>query len=383
MILAPYRFETTFTRVPFANMALIAVTSLIFFLPEQIFSAADQEAFVLRNWDAAGLLGNMFLHGGFLHLFGNMLFLWIFGNAVCSSVGNAAYIVLYLCLGVFAGAVHLSISAHPAIGASGAINGIVGMALVLYPRNKVHCWYFYALPFVWLVKTGLIAISAYWMVLYWLAFDILGSLGSPDGIAHWMHLGGLAGGMILGLCAVKFNLVESPHLSLLDIFAGRTEEELLASQLEVEAKLSDTVAVDVRPAQVQESPGSLTTASAAALQSPKQIQTPSHIQPVPTIPDIQLKRCVGSETLVTLYIVNDGAAMNALQVKVPPGVTAQLSPSKCLHRNESGWIRFSTESTSIDSIEFIIGYRDTALAQHKIRYRCVPQTSTLEIVSRT
>ena len=138
MMLIPYKLETTFTRIPYVNAALIVITSIIFFLPEQIFPLADQEAFVLRDWEISGLLGNMFLHGGFMHLLGNMLFLWIFGNAICATVGNGAYGFLYICLGVIAAAVHLVVDGHPAIGASGAINGIVGMSLVLFPRNKIQ-----------------------------------------------------------------------------------------------------------------------------------------------------------------------------------------------------------------------------------------------------
>ena len=372
MFLIPYKLETTFTRYPYANIVLIAITSIIFFLPEQIFPMEDQQVFVLRYWDAAGLLGNMFLHGGFFHLLGNMLFLWIFGNAICAAVGNGAYVFLYLCLGVFAGVVHLSISAHPAIGASGAINGIVGMALVLFPRNKIHVWYFF-----WYIKAGTFATKAYWMVLYWLIFDIIGSMRSPDGIAHWMHLGGFAGGFIVAVCALKFNLIESYHLTLLDIFAGRTEEDEIARKIALEQQ----VAVAVPAAFIAPPPPGETNDPFSV--SPASPPSPYPPQPIPTVPDIQLKRCVGSDTLITLYIVNAGATMNSLRLRVPQGVTAQISQTKALRRGESGWIRFSTADTPIDSIEFIIAYQDSANTQHKIRFRCIPLSSTLEVVSAT
>ena len=106
MILIPYKLETIFTRIPYANAALIIITSIIYFLPEQIFPMADKQAFVLHDWSASSLLGNMFLHGSFFHLLGNMLFLWIFGNAICAAVGNIAYVFLYICLGVIAGVFH-------------------------------------------------------------------------------------------------------------------------------------------------------------------------------------------------------------------------------------------------------------------------------------
>jgi membrane associated rhomboid family serine protease len=377
MILIPYKLETTFTRIPYTNAALIAITSIIFFLPEQLFPMEDKQALVLSNWDASGLLGNMFLHGSFFHLLGNMLFLWIFGNAICSTVGNVAYGFLYICLGIIAGVVHLVIDGHPAIGASGAINGIVGMALVLFPRNKIHSWYFFAIPLIWLFKAGKFATNAFWMVLYWLVFDILGSMGSPDGIAHWMHIGGFAGGMIIAMCAVKFNLIETHHLTLFDMLAGRTEEDELfrTSVLERQVAVGVPAGFIAPDVEVMTDPFSVAPAPAPAL------APPPPPQPVPTIPDIQLKRCVGDETLITLYIVNNGASMNSLNLKVPQGVTAQISQSKCFRRGESGWIRFSTIDTPIDSIEFIITYQDSKNAAHKMRFRCIPQSSILEVVS--
>jgi membrane associated rhomboid family serine protease len=372
MILIPYRLETTFTRIPYANAILIIITSIIFFLPEQLFPMADKQSLVLHNWDASSLLGNMFLHGGFMHLLGNMLFLWIFGNAICASVGNIAYVFLYLCLGVIAGVVHLVIDGHPAIGASGAINGVVGMALVLFPRNKIHTWYLFAIPFIWLFKAGKFATKAYWMVLYWLVFDIIGSMGSPDGIAHWMHLGGFAGGMIIALCALKFNLIETYHLTFFDMLAGRTEEDELARTLALEQQI---VPVEYIAPQLTETNDPFAPLTAAPIPSPPPL--------APTVPEIQLKRCVGSETLITLYITNTGALMNSLSLKVPQGVTAQISQSKSLRRGESGWIRFSTADTHIDSIEFIIAYQDSANAPHRMRFRCIPHSSTLEVISKT
>ena len=120
MILIPYKLETTFTRIPYANAALIIITSIIYFLPEQIFPMADKQSLVLHDWEVSSLLGNIFLHGSFLHLLGNMLFLWIFGNAICATTGNRAYGFLFLCLGIIAAVAHLVMDSHPAIGASGA-----------------------------------------------------------------------------------------------------------------------------------------------------------------------------------------------------------------------------------------------------------------------
>lgn len=369
MMLIPYKMETTFTRVPYANAALIVITSLIFFIPSELLSPDDLEMFVLRDWDVAGLIGCNFLHGGFIHLLGNMLFLWIFGNAVCSAVGNGAYIFLYLFLGVISGAVHLMVDAHPAIGASGAINGIVGMTLVLFPRNKLHSWYWIFIPIIWLWKWGKFTTKTFWMILVWLAFDILGSMGSPDGIAHWMHIGGLAGGIIFAGIAVKFNLIETYHHTIFDMLAGRSEEEDLRRTNALEQQMTS----GVLPEMTQD-----TNQEQAIQNSVEPLPAPSS---TPTAPDIQLKKCVGNGTSVVLYVVNNGLSMNALAIRAPQGVTAQMSPSKALRRGETGSIRFNTENTIIDSIEFIIGYQNSGPERHKIRYRCTPAESKLEVIA--
>jgi len=373
MMLIPYRLETTFTRIPYANVALIVITSLIFFLPSNVLSFSDIEPFVLRDWSLSGLIGCNFLHGGFFHLLGNMLFLWVFGNAVCAAVGNGAYVFIYLFLGIFSGSIHLIVDGSPAIGASGAINGIVGMTLVLFPRNTLHNWYW----FFWII--GTFSVKTYWMILLWLVFDIIGSMGSPDGIAHWMHIGGFAGGIILAIAALKFNLIETYHHTILDIFTGRNEEEDRHKTLELEQQISTGFVPAIVPV---ESSGSDMLPQEADLPAPVPASIPVS-PPPPVIPDIQLKKCVGSGTSFILYIINNGAAMNSLILRAPQGVTAQISPSKALRRGESGSIRFSTTDIVIDSIEFIIGYQNSGLEQHKIRYRCVPAESKLEIVSST
>jgi membrane associated rhomboid family serine protease len=387
MLLIPYKLETTFTRIPYANAVLIVVTSIIFFLPSQILSYDDIEPFVLHDWNLSGLIGSMFLHGDFFHLLGNMLFLWVFGNAVCAAIGNGAYPFIYIFLGMFSGAVHLMADTHPAIGASGAINGIVGMTLILFPKNKLYSWYWFFMPIAWLWKSGIFAVKAYWMIGLWLLFDILGSIGSPDGVAHWAHIGGLAGGIILGLAAVKFNLIETYHHTILDVFAGRDQDEDIQRTSALEQQVSTIFTPSYLPAELLGSDMLPQEADQSTPPQPQSLPQPqSQTQPLPpppVVPDIQLRKCVGNGTSIVIYFVNNGAAMNSLILRAPHGVTVQMSPAKALRRGESGSIRFSTADTMIDSIEFIISYQNSRLERHKIRYRCIPAESKLEVVSST
>jgi membrane associated rhomboid family serine protease len=157
----------------------------------------------------ATVFTSMFLHGGWLHLGGNMLFLWIFGNNVEDLLGRARYLLLYLASGVAAALVQALSAEHsqvPMIGASGAIAGVLGAYLVTYPRANVHC-------LVWIVIFFWIVTVPAWILLgLWFAMQLFSGLaarpGSP-GVAFWAHVGGFSSGIIL------FLLLRSRRVGLL------------------------------------------------------------------------------------------------------------------------------------------------------------------------
>ncbi len=141
------------------------------------------------------LLSSMFLHADILHLAGNMLFLWIFGDNVEDFLGRAGYLLFYLVCGIGAGLAHtftnLS-SMVPALGASGAISGVMGAYMVLYPRSRVL-----TLVFIFVVPIPAIIILGWWFLLQFLGG--LGSVGAQTsgGVAWWAHIGGFLLGALL------------------------------------------------------------------------------------------------------------------------------------------------------------------------------------------
>jgi membrane associated rhomboid family serine protease len=141
---------------------------------------------------------SMFLHGGWLHLIGNMWFLWVFGNNVEDSMGHIRYVLFYLLCGLAAATAQIltnPASTIPMVGASGAISGIMGAYIVLYPRVRVHMLVFLG----FFITT--IAVPAWVMLGYWFLLQLLGglpSLGSErGGVAFWAHAGGFVAGMVL------------------------------------------------------------------------------------------------------------------------------------------------------------------------------------------
>ncbi|HXH62963.1 MAG TPA: rhomboid family intramembrane serine protease [Gemmatimonadales bacterium] len=148
----------------------------------------------------ATVLTSMFMHGGWFHLIGNMWFLWIFGNNVEDAMGHGRFVVFYLLCGLVAAATQVAASpgsAIPMIGASGAISGVLGAYLVLFPRVRVHTLIFLG----FFVTT--IALPAYLMLLYWFLLQLLGGLPSltgmqgGGGVAFFAHIGGFVAGAAL------------------------------------------------------------------------------------------------------------------------------------------------------------------------------------------
>ena len=144
------------------------------------------------------VISSMFMHGGWFHILGNMLFLWVFGGNVEDSMGSARFLIFYLLSGVGATAAQIISgpeSLVPMVGASGAIGGVLGGYLILYPRVKVHV----ALPIfiiMWVVK-----VPAWVMLGYWVGLQLIEGVLSQNsiggGVAFWAHAGGFAVGAAL------------------------------------------------------------------------------------------------------------------------------------------------------------------------------------------
>jgi membrane associated rhomboid family serine protease len=147
------------------------------------------------TWTA--LLTSMFLHGGWLHLIGNMWFLWLFGNNIEDSTGHLRFLLFYLLTGLAASGGHILSdpgSQIPTVGASGAISGVMGAYLLLYPKVRIHTLFFFV------VIVRVIPIPA-WLVLgEWFALQLLSGTTTPAesvGVAFWAHIGGFVAGLAL------------------------------------------------------------------------------------------------------------------------------------------------------------------------------------------
>jgi len=165
-------------------------------IPANLLSSADSYngACSAASFGWLGIVSSMFMHGGWMHILGNMWFLWVFGDNVEDSMGSVRFAIFYILCGLFAAAAQIVSapdSVIPMVGASGAIGGVMGAYIMLYPRVRVHLLVFFFI----------IRVPAFAMLLYWIALQVMGgisSLGSTGGgVAFWAHVGGFVAGAVL------------------------------------------------------------------------------------------------------------------------------------------------------------------------------------------
>jgi membrane associated rhomboid family serine protease len=166
-------------------------------VPREYSARADLVPHIpLPFWST--LFTSMFLHGGWMHLGGNMLYLWIFGDNLEKVMGHLRFLIFYLVCGVAAALAHIAFNARsntPTVGASGAISGILGGYMLLFPRNRVRV----------LTRGGVAAVPAFVMLGIWILIQFVSGLGSVarteetegGGVAFMAHVGGFVAGMLL------------------------------------------------------------------------------------------------------------------------------------------------------------------------------------------
>lgn len=215
----PLKDRNPSSTTPVVTVALIVANTLAFLyeltLPERLENTFLMSYALIPNHvthfltgrqvslEAAGLpfLTSMFLHGGWLHLIGNMWFLWIFGDNVEDRLGHISYLLFYLFCGVGAGLAHVIFnlgSAAPTVGASGAISGVLGAYIVLYPRAKVLTL-IPLIVFWFTVDLPAFLILGYWFVIQFFSGITTVGARSSGGVAYWAHIGGF----LLGVVMVK------------------------------------------------------------------------------------------------------------------------------------------------------------------------------------
>jgi membrane associated rhomboid family serine protease len=184
------------------NWAIIAANVIVFVATLSNPRVTDPYALSARSPQLYQFFTYQFLHGGWMHLIGNMLFLYIFGNNVNDRLGNVGYLALYLAGGVFAGISYIVTSNGETglVGASGSIATITGAYLVLLPRSNITIVYFFYL-------IGVTEIASIWFILGFFVYDIFLNFSARDNVGHTAHIGGTLFGALLCIVLLTTRLL--------------------------------------------------------------------------------------------------------------------------------------------------------------------------------
>jgi membrane associated rhomboid family serine protease len=196
-------------RLPLVTVALIATCGIIFLIqdgfdPGRAMAMINRYGFVpasvgYDDLSVLTLISSVFLHGGWLHLLGNMLYLWLFGSTVEDALGHVGFFMFYMLCGIFGSFGHAIAepgSTLPVIGASGAISGVLGAYLVLHPHARVRLLLYLGIMF----KT--VHLSAFVVICFWIVLQLLEAASVPlegGGVAVFAHIGGFLAGIALAV----------------------------------------------------------------------------------------------------------------------------------------------------------------------------------------
>lgn len=215
----PLRDSMRTQRYPYVNILLIFVNFVLFFYQmtlnnEQLatlffrYGVIPQNFFFQQGNLVFPLLGSMFLHGGWFHLLGNMLYLWVFGDNVEDRMGRGVYLFFYLLAGITASLVHIAANPQspiPTIGASGAIAGVLGAYFILFPRARVLT----LIPIGFFLTTA--RLPAVIFLFLWFFMQLFNALAAAAAaaqmVAWWAHIGGFLAGVVAGIITLLYRRI--------------------------------------------------------------------------------------------------------------------------------------------------------------------------------
>ncbi len=204
----PIKDHNPSERTPYVTIGLIVINVLVYLYSSQLAATQAQLGAFYYDWASVPalvtdgrqthtIITSMFLHAGLLHIGLNMLFLWIFGDNMEDAFGHIGFLLFYLASGIAANLAHVASapdSQIPMIGASGAIAGVMGGYLLLFPRARID------VIVIFIIFFKRFTVPAWVMLIFWFALQLLAGIGSDPatgGVAYWAHIGGFAAGFLL------------------------------------------------------------------------------------------------------------------------------------------------------------------------------------------
>jgi membrane associated rhomboid family serine protease len=204
----PYKSSVKGPIIPWVNYIFIGILILIFVWIHYFSGEKYINRFILNKWSAFSLLGYMWIHISLTHLLLNVIYLWVFGNALCSKVGNLLYFILYLVGGLIAASGYMVFDGRPCVGASGAINVVIVALCMLFPYREIRGYLLFTI-----IPISRFSIMGIWYLLIKFLFELFFSLIGLGKVAFIIHVSGIVGGGVLVYFLIKMKILRPENTS--------------------------------------------------------------------------------------------------------------------------------------------------------------------------
>ena len=256
-MLIPLGTDRPHERKPIVTRVLIALNLGVFVFMAIMANTNPQLAAQIQDWGAVGRTGHghqfelwqpvtsAFFHGGFMHIFGNMIFLLVFGPPVEDRFGKLGYTLFFFAGAIISGMAHVAIDPAPAIGASGAVAAVSGAFLVLFPRTRIKC-------FVLFLVIGVFMIPSWWLIGMFVILDLIAQVFSAkNGIANAAHLGGYGFGFALAFMLLLTGVIKREPYDLFSLLKHRQRRRAFVSAQRMHEQGMARVMRDTAPSDPQ------------------------------------------------------------------------------------------------------------------------------------
>lgn len=353
-MIIPYKMDTIFIRYPVVNVLIVAC-ALVIPLTQivSMVSALGTPHRTLIEWESVLILNSALWQ--FFSLLINLFFLFVFGNSINNAVGNLAYPILFLAFCASAGVAHIAAGRTPPVESSGALCGIMGMALVLFPRNNVGTIRFK--PFRSRHTASIrSSIGVPSMIAIWGVYDVmLLRIASTGTMSPWGHLAGFLVGITVGVIAIVLELVDTRTPSLIDLALGRAQNTVGSIDQPNRGPIHDQLVHNSD----MNGRSTYTVFSAIDDRTTMKAKQPLILRPID---------CTVHGSRLSLTLLNEGDPATIIKVTATPDVRITVHPADRIVFREQMTIHFEfTVGPVPEVIEFCLRYEITTGE----RYQCL------------
>lgn len=347
-MILPVNLELDSYRTPVSNYIIILITIIIYFFS---MSSAYGEYFIdliLIDYSPSGLFGSIFLHADLFHLLGNMLFLFVFGGAVCAVFGNYVYPLVYLALGAIASVIHLLLDGNPAVGASGAVSGLMGFVLAWFPKNKIKFIYW-----MMLALGGSSRVNAIYAIGFYLVLDLFGVLGGGSNVAHFAHIGGLVGGFLIGLGLLYSNKLSIDETTIIDLITKKEKQSVRKDYDELQAE-SEQKRMDDEMVKL-----GLGRGTSLENMTELDFQINRMMNQKEAVPKFRVLRLIKNDSEIKCFVVNEGDTITHLSLSASGSIECEVTPFDEFKSSGTGVFSFKNINTEELKFRFSLSYNNS------------------------